>query len=194
MIGYFYTCNAQRPNLSHLMQKILSDKTNADAEFTTQRLVRVSAARWDVLLWLHGDWIVQIKEICRVFLPECRQRCCLFSGSRSPGAHSFWSQCSCRPEGGAAQRSDDWLSWNATCLLSAAFSPSAFRSTKRCKCELCKDGDLCKEEFSFSVKSRAAYHTLIMSKTYNTLWSLSYCYTVLFLMISPFYKGLGFQF
>lgn len=41
--------NAQRPNLSHLMQKILSDKTNADGGFfTTQRSFRVSAARREV--------------------------------------------------------------------------------------------------------------------------------------------------
>lgn len=55
-----------------------------------------------------------------VFLPECRQRCRLFSGSRSPGAHSFSSQCSGRPERGAAERRLGVL----TCNL-CALSPSA---------------------------------------------------------------------
>ena len=37
--------NAQRPNLSHLMQEILSDKTNADGEIRRRVWTRMSAAR-----------------------------------------------------------------------------------------------------------------------------------------------------
>lgn len=103
--GISIRVTAQRPNLSHLMQKILSDKTNADGEQRRSVLVQVSAARCEVPLSLRSHWICRNKRnMSGLFLPECRQRCCVFSGSRSPGSHGFSSQCSGRPERGAVER------------------------------------------------------------------------------------------
>lgn len=86
------------PNLSHLPHKIRSDEPNADGE--ERRPARVEPEGTGRAA---GE-----RRVAGCFLPGCRRRRRLFSGSRSRGAHGFSSQCGDGPERGAAEPRRRW--------------------------------------------------------------------------------------
>lgn len=115
--------NAWRPKPLPPHTNIWSDKTrNADGEKTTLRPARVGASVFDYQVMTR--WLIRWNEgnVPAVFLPDSRQRRCLFSGSRSPGWHAHTRTASPRSAavGRTGARRSGAQSWNATCVHTTA--------------------------------------------------------------------------
>lgn len=115
--------NAWRPKPLPPHTNIWSDKTrNADGEKTTLRPARVGASVFDYQVMTR--WLIRWNEgnVPAVFLPDSRQRRCLFSGSRSPGGHAHTRTASPRSAavGRTGARRSGAQSWNATCVHTTA--------------------------------------------------------------------------